>query len=102
MDPTTPTPQAPSNQQSPAPQRDQNNKRVLKGILWIISPILVLIGIAIFSFMSRMLFSASPDGGTNVLRMVFNIISVVGGIAAVVLFPLGLIMGIMTLTKTRR
>lgn len=91
---TMPTGLLPSSDHSnttthtPAPITD--DKRVRNGVLWIVSPFILLIGTALLSFGVRL-------AGIN--SVVFYLIFMLMGIAGVILIIAGPIIGIIKLSK---
>lgn len=72
------------------PQTSANPHKVRDGILWIISPFILLICIAMLQFFARLLIVHS---------VLLNILATLAGMAAVILIPVGLIMGIIKLSQ---
>lgn len=74
-------------QPSPIPQ---DGKRIMKGVLWIISPLILLI---LGALLNLIVHFAGADND------VFRIFSLILGVAGVLLFIAGPIIGIMILVK---
>ncbi len=74
-------------------QKPQDPHKVRNGILWICSPFILLVSVSLIQFVARL---ANPNarGGLGI-----NIISLLIGVAAIILIPVGLIVGIMKLSK---
>ena len=72
---------------SPSPHRVRN------GVLWIVSPFVILIGISLLQALVHLLHLSQP------VAAIFNILSLLIGVAGVILIPVGLIMGILKLTR---
>jgi len=60
------------------------------GILWILSPFILLVGVALLQLLIEL-------GGIH--SAIINILSILAGIDGVILIPLGLIVGIIKLSK---
>ncbi len=101
------------------PSNPLNNSKPnpIKGILWILSPFILLIVIAVLQIIVHFVLSTtvpSPsltDTGSSTLNSstgstvsstivwIIDIISILAGMLAIILFPVGLIKGIKSLTK---
>lgn len=85
--------------------RPSDPHRVRNGVLWILSPFIVLILIALLQVFVHFVLSRSaaptdtPSGPTNPALLVVNIISLLVGIANFFLLFAGPIIGIVKLTK---
>jgi hypothetical protein len=75
--------------QVPATQ-PANPHRVRNGVLWILSPFIVLTGAVVIELLCRL-------AGVN--SSIINVMSVLVGIAGIILLPLGPILGIIKLTR---
>jgi hypothetical protein len=64
--------------------------RVRNGVLWILSPFIVFISVALLQFVFRLTGLNSP---------IINILSLLAGMAGLILIPVGPIVGIITLAK---
>jgi hypothetical protein len=74
-----------------------NKHKVRNGVLWILSPYILLLGVAFLNIIVHFSLNSSTAGSP--LFSALNIISVLGGLAGVILIPVGLIVGIIRLTK---
>ncbi|MDB5163825.1 MAG: hypothetical protein JWS12_443 [Candidatus Saccharibacteria bacterium] len=68
----------------------RSNHRVRNGVLWILSPFIVLVGAAIINFLFRLAGINSP---------IINIVSILAGMAGVILVFVGPVLGIIKLTN---
>ena len=74
----------------PNPAQPTNTHRVRNGVLWILSPFIILVGVAVLQFLFRAAGIKSP---------IFNIISILAGMVGVILVPVGPIVGIIKLSR---
>lgn len=87
-------------------------RRVQKGVLWILSPYILLFVIALLQLVVR--FALQSGTGTDVeleteldteantaslVASLINIFSILAGLVAVILIPVGFIIGIIKITK---
>lgn len=78
-------------------QSTQSNKQIVSGILWIASPFIVLVGVALLQVVVRL--TGDPSSG---VKLVVNLISVIGGIIGAVLVIAGPVIGILKLIDRKR
>ena len=67
-----------------------DHHRVRNGVLWIVSPFIVLVGVALL----QVLFHSA-----HITSSVINIIAFLGGIVGIILIPVGPIIGIRKLSR---
>jgi hypothetical protein len=77
-----------NNVQSPV--LSSNPHRVRNGVIWILSPFILLIGVVLLQLLLQLIGLRSP---------IINIIGILCGIAAAILIPVGPIIGIIKLTR---
>jgi hypothetical protein len=87
---STPQPMYAQGMGPASPQDIQPNHTVRNGILWILSPFIVLVGLVIINFLIRLAGISSP---------ILNILTVLGGMAGVVLLFVGPIVGTVKLAS---
>jgi hypothetical protein len=73
-----------------SPVQPSNSHRVRNGVIWILSPFILLISVAILQFLFHLVGLRSP---------IINIVSILSGIVGVILIPVGPIIGIIKLNR---
>lgn len=76
---------------------NRSSNRVLRGVLWILSPFILLIGGVVISFLGHFVVAASGDD--RLIGMITNILSLLISITGVVLLIVGPIVGILILVR---
>jgi heme/copper-type cytochrome/quinol oxidase subunit 2 len=95
--------QQPQYQVNPPAKGAKSN--ILRGILWILSPIILLVVIVIIQIIVHFILSSQAESSStgmianSPVETVLNIASILGGMAALVLIPVGLIVGLKILSK---
>lgn len=78
----------------PAPAQPTDPKKVLKAILWMVSPFVLLFGAAFISFIAQ--FTLGSEGG---LAIALNIITLLMGVIGVLMVFIGPVIGIVILAR---
>lgn len=81
----------PNSYQQPALAQPSNHK-TKNAVLWILSPLILLVGVAVINIIMRLIGSTSA---------ILNVFSLLGGMAGVVLIFVGPIVGIVKLTSRK-
>lgn len=84
--------------------KDAKNRRGRSAVLWILSGFIVLVGIALLQLIVRFATpspSIASDGTLMVppVVTVVNLLSALGGIVGVCLIPIGIVVGVIKLSR---
>lgn len=78
------------------PSTPTDPHRVRNGVLWILSGYILIFLVIMIQII---LAPIAPAGSDSTVKLVVNILSLVAGLAAVILLPVGFVVGIIKLTK---
>lgn len=78
--------------------------RTRNAVLWMLSGFIVLIAIAILQALIHYMFGGSlgSSGLLDSINRIFNIFSILAGLIGFILIPVGIIIGIVKLSDTKR